>query len=111
MPLNCHNAGYNGLTAKQVETWLISARSVHAGGQQFESVYEGSKTSQFKFAQLTAAEYGQMSSHRKCGDVFRFCKDRFDLYAWYVRSSNGDCVMPLNCHFADYSHLTAFRHT
>jgi len=110
MPLNCHDAGFSDLAGFKIATWLISARSRHAGGSYFERVWEGPKTAKFRFAQATADNFESLAQDPICGQFISYCRNTFNLYGFYVQASNGQCVLSLNCHDAGYSNLAAVRH-
>jgi len=110
MVLNCHDAGYSKLAGTKIGTWVVSARSKHAGGSYFERVWEGPKTSKFRFVQATPENFEYLTQDSHCGTFISMCMNNFNLYGFYVQSSNGECVLPLNCHNAGFHSLAAIRH-
>merc|ERR1712107_84469 len=66
---------------------------------------EGPKHSTFDIARVTADNFDTFAAHPVCGHNVVHCMDTYAMYSYYVRASNGDCVLTLNCHNAGYSGL------
>jgi len=83
----------------------VKCHSADNGGYWLEGIWEGPKHSTFDIARVTADNFDTFAAHPVCGHSVTSCMDTYAMYSYYVRASNGDCVLTLNCHNAGYSGL------
>lgn len=70
--------------------------------------WSGNASATFTVAKASSdSDYGLLLRSPACGETMSYCWETFKMYAFYVRSDKGECVLALHCDDAIYSAVEA----